>query len=58
MAFKDMKQEGKFKVAGDKLTLVRGAADDDKKEVTIKKLTDKEFVASDEKGKTVEFKKK
>jgi uncharacterized protein (TIGR03066 family) len=51
--------EGTYKVDGDKLTTTGKGPDGKEKTVTvkIKKLTDKELVIEDEKGKTEEFKK-
>jgi len=58
MMLKDKSEDGTYKVDGDKLTLFKGGDEKSKKEVSIKKLTDSEFVAGDDSGKTVEFKKK
>jgi uncharacterized protein (TIGR03066 family) len=51
--------EGTYKVDGDKLTTTGKGPDGKEKTETvkIKKLTDKELVIEDEKGKTEEFKK-
>jgi uncharacterized protein (TIGR03066 family) len=53
--------EGTYKVEGDKLTITVKAPDEDKESTdtaTITKLTDKELITKDEKGKIDEFRKK
>jgi uncharacterized protein (TIGR03066 family) len=56
---KDETLEGTYKTDGDKLSVLFKMGDkEDKATVTVKKLTATEMVAENEKGKTVEFKKK
>ena len=51
--------DGTYTVEGDKLKLALKAGDTDlKMTLTIKKLTDKEYVSENEQGKTTEFKRK
>ena len=54
--------EGAYKLDGDKLTVTLRTPEEKDKEltdtVTITKLTDKELITKDQKGKVDEFKKK
>jgi uncharacterized protein (TIGR03066 family) len=56
----EMSMPGTYKVEGEKLTITtKDAQGKEKPETeTITKMTDKEFVTKNEKGKTTEFKKK
>jgi uncharacterized protein (TIGR03066 family) len=56
---KETTAEGTFAVEGDKLTVtLKHGEKEVKHEITIKKLTDAEFVSVNEKSKTAEFKRK
>ena len=56
---KESSVEGTFAVEGSKLTVtLKHGEKDVKHAITIKKLTDAEFVSENDKGKTAEFKRK
>ena len=56
---KESTAEGTYTVAGDKLTVTLKHDDkEDKHAITIKKLTETEYVTENEKGKTATFKRK
>ena len=56
---KESTVEGTYTVAGDKLTVTLKHDDkEDKHAITIKKLTETEYVTENEKGKTATFKRK
>jgi uncharacterized protein (TIGR03066 family) len=56
---KETTDEGVYVIEDDKVTVtVKHDDKEDKHKITIKKLTDTEFVAENEKGKTIECKKK
>ena len=56
---KEVTLEGTYTLDGDKVSIVLKQGDKEVKHtVTIKKLTDTEFVAENEKGQKAEFKKK
>ncbi len=56
---KESTAEGSYAVEGDKLTVTLKQGEKEVKHaITIKKLTDTEFVSENEKGKTAQFKRK
>jgi uncharacterized protein (TIGR03066 family) len=56
---KDLTVEGTFTVDGDKVSVVLKMGDkEDKHSITIKKISDNELTMENDKGKTVEFKRK
>ena len=56
---KESTAEGSYAVEGNKLTVtLKHGEKEVKHAITIKKLTDTEFVSENEKGKTAEFKRK
>jgi uncharacterized protein (TIGR03066 family) len=56
---KESTAEGSYSVEGDKLTVtLKHGEKEVKHAITIKKLTDTEFVSENEKGKTAQFKRK